>query len=224
MLALNFRNIQLLLLLSMLVASCSKPIKPIDIPKEEVVLIEKAEEDQISNIIPIETKAAQINVNDELEPTRKNVIIQRMNPSTLEIFHDASNEYNPTLEELDSGRLQPSIYQRSQNFEPTIYFRFNKSLINTAKEIALQAHINFLHSNKKVKIILEGHTDERGTSQYNLSLGLQRSIAIQNYLFKNGIDPQRIEVRTFGEERPTLEGHQESHWRYNRRVEIYYQQ
>jgi peptidoglycan-associated lipoprotein len=71
-----------------------------------------------------------------------------------------------------------------------------------------------------IKVTLSGHADERGTREYNLALGQRRAEAVSDYLILNGIDKNRISVKSFGEEKPAVLGQNEISYAKNRRVEI----
>ena len=77
-----------------------------------------------------------------------------------------------------------------------------------------------LNENESIKISLAGHADERGTREYNLALGQRRAETVSSYLILNGIEKNRITVKSFGEERPAVLGNDESSYAKNRRVEI----
>ncbi len=86
----------------------------------------------------------------------------------------------------------------------------------------LNGHAAFLAQNPGARIVLEGHADERGTREYNMALGERRGNSVSRYLVVQGVSVDAIEVVSFGEERPVNEGHNESSWSENRRVEIRY--
>jgi peptidoglycan-associated lipoprotein len=102
----------------------------------------------------------------------------------------------------------------------TIYFDFDASEIRSDAKQALDAKLPVLSKNTAVKIRVAGHTDERGSDEYNLALGQRRAAAAKRYLTDRGIDPSRIEIVSFGEERPADSGHDESAWAKNRRDEF----
>jgi peptidoglycan-associated lipoprotein len=104
----------------------------------------------------------------------------------------------------------------------TFYFDFDQATIKTDSRAALAAHAAFLSSNPSVKILLEGHTDERGTKGYNMALGERRGNAVQQFLVVNGVSKAQIEVLSYGEERPSNSAHNESAWAQNRRAYIEY--
>ena len=88
------------------------------------------------------------------------------------------------------------------------------------QRIALDNAVKILNADTKLYISLSGFTDERGTKKYNLALSTRRAEAIKSYLIAQGIDPARILIFAYGEEFPLKKGHNESAWRFNRRVDI----
>jgi len=104
----------------------------------------------------------------------------------------------------------------------TIYFEYDSTLINSEGQSALNAHAEYLSLNPEKTLIIEGHTDERGTREYNLSLGEYRSRAVADFLTASGVPEQQTEVRSYGEENPVALDHNESAWQLNRRVELLY--
>ena len=104
----------------------------------------------------------------------------------------------------------------------TIYFEYDSVTINSNGQSALNAHAEYLSLNPDKTMIVEGHTDEQGTREYNLSLGERRSQAVADFLTASGVQGQQIEVRSYGEENPVALDHSDSAWQLNRRVEILY--
>lgn len=104
----------------------------------------------------------------------------------------------------------------------TIYFEYDSAVINSEGQSALNAHAEFLSLNPDRNIIIEGHTDERGTREYNLSLGERRGRAVADFLSASGVPGQQMEVRSYGEENPVALDHNDSAWQLNRRVELLY--
>lgn len=103
-----------------------------------------------------------------------------------------------------------------------ILFDFDSSVIKDEYRELIEAHALFLKSSTNAKSILQGHTDERGSRDYNLALGQRRAESVQQAMSLMGVDPMRIEAVSLGEEKPVAEEHDESAWSQNRRVEIYY--
>jgi peptidoglycan-associated lipoprotein len=99
------------------------------------------------------------------------------------------------------------------------YFDFDSSMLKPAAQAALDAHIALLRTNNRT-VRLEGHTDERGTRDYNMALGERRANSVRDYMVVNGIASYRIETVSYGEEQPVAYGSGESNWSQNRRVEL----
>ena len=104
----------------------------------------------------------------------------------------------------------------------TVYFEFDESVILEQDRPILEAHAQYLSQNPSAAITLEGHTDERGTREYNLALGERRSITVRQYMSLLGGSGQQLRTLSYGEERPAATGHNEEAWALNRRVEIIY--
>ncbi|ANA39928.1 peptidoglycan-associated lipoprotein [Geobacter anodireducens] len=102
----------------------------------------------------------------------------------------------------------------------TVYFDFDAWVLTAATREILAANAEWLRKNPGVAVTLEGHTDERGSDAYNLALGEQRAKSAMKYLQTLGIDAGRMTVVSYGEEKPAVEGHDESAWAGNRRVEF----
>ncbi|HWO57095.1 MAG TPA: peptidoglycan-associated lipoprotein Pal [bacterium] len=102
----------------------------------------------------------------------------------------------------------------------TIYFDFDKYNLRDDARRVLDANAEILRNNPEMNILIEGHCDERGTDEYNLALGERRAQAAREYLIRLGIDPSRINVISYGEERPVAPGHDEESWALNRRGEF----
>lgn len=100
----------------------------------------------------------------------------------------------------------------------TIYFAFDSDTIRPEFQSVLEAHARFLSANSGASVMLQGHTDERGTREYNLALGERRANAVKRYLNVQGVSPSQLEVVSYGEERPAARGHTEEAHAQNRRV------
>jgi peptidoglycan-associated lipoprotein len=102
----------------------------------------------------------------------------------------------------------------------TIYFDLDRSEITDESRAKLDAKVPILSQNAAVRIRIAGHTDSRGSDEYNLALGQRRAAAAKRYLTDRGIDGGRIEIVSFGEERGTCSDESESCWSRNRRDEF----
>ena len=101
--------------------------------------------------------------------------------------------------------------------ETTIYFAYDRSDLEAEARELLEAKLPILQANPGIRIRIAGHTDERGSDEYNLALGQRRAAAAKRYFTERGVEASRIEIVSFGEERPTCSASEESCWSRNRR-------
>ena len=104
----------------------------------------------------------------------------------------------------------------------TIYFEFDASDVPESERATIEAHARYLSEHAGASIILEGHADERGSREYNIALGERRADAVRQLMTLLGAADPQIRAISYGEERPASDGHDESAWQLNRRVEIVY--
>ncbi len=104
---------------------------------------------------------------------------------------------------------------RGQN---VIYFDTDRYNIDSADAAALQTQLQYLMQNPQLNVTIEGHTDERGTREYNLALGERRANATKNYLVSLGMPANRIRTVSYGKERPAALGSDQQAWSQNRRA------
>ncbi len=103
-----------------------------------------------------------------------------------------------------------------------IYFDFDSSEIRPEFVSVIAAHAHTLAHNASVRVRLEGHTDERGSPEYNIGLGERRAQAVRHALMLQGVSDAQVATVSYGEERPALPGQGEEAWAKNRRVEFIY--
>ena len=101
-----------------------------------------------------------------------------------------------------------------------VYFGYDSSVLAPAELAKIQQAADYMNGNAGVVLIVEGHCDERGSNEYNLSLGEQRALALRSALVDLGISADRIQSRSFGEEKPAVLGSGEAVWAQNRRGEF----
>ena len=106
----------------------------------------------------------------------------------------------------------------------TIYFDFDSSEVRGEGTDIVAAHAKYLSANGSIKVRLEGHTDERGSREYNIGLGERRAQAVRRALLLQGAAESQVSTVSYGEERPAAAGSDEAAWTKNRRVEIVYLQ
>jgi peptidoglycan-associated lipoprotein len=105
-----------------------------------------------------------------------------------------------------------------------IYFDYNSSTIKGEYRQLIELHAQYLADHPEVQMVMEGHTDERGSREYNIALGERRTQAVKKIMLLFGVADQQIQTVSFGEERPVAPGHDEAAWSLNRRVELVYSQ
>ena len=103
-----------------------------------------------------------------------------------------------------------------------IYFEYDSSDIRPEYRQTVEAHAAYLTANPSTTLTLEGHADERGSREYNLALGERRAQSIKRQMTLLGASTNQIRTVSYGEERPSIDGHDETAWSENRRVEIIY--
>lgn len=119
-------------------------------------------------------------------------------------------------EDLDSAmeEAQPAILLQD------VFFDYDKFDLSDAAREAINQNGRLLREHASVRILIEGHCDERGTVQYNLALGEKRAKEVKGYLVDLGIAASRIDVVSYGKEKPFVLGHDEESWSQNRRAHL----
>ena len=123
-----------------------------------------------------------------------------------------------------SGKMQGDVYTGSDTVEflasgvkDRVFFASNKSTLTTAARDILRKQAAWMRKKKNTTVSVEGHADERGTREYNLALGERRANAVKDYLMTYGISGNRINVISYGKERPVNSGSSPLAWSQNRR-------
>jgi len=98
-----------------------------------------------------------------------------------------------------------------------VYFGFDSTVVPQGEIGKIDAVAQHLADNANRVVVVEGNCDERGSNEYNMALGENRAGIIRNYLVQSGIDASRIQTRSYGEEKPAVDGHDEGAWAMNRR-------
>ena len=104
----------------------------------------------------------------------------------------------------------------------SVFFDYDQFVIKDEYKATVEAHAKYLQANRTLRVTLQGHTDERGTREYNIALGQKRADAVKKLMVLLGANEVQIETVSFGKEKPRREGHDESSWAENRRVDIVY--
>ena len=122
----------------------------------------------------------------------------------------------------DKASNQDNLSAGPANVEKIVYFDYDSYTIKPEFQSTIEAHAQFLKANNRAKLSLEGHTDERGGREYNLALGQKRADAVRQGLSLLGVNASQIETVSFGEEKPAMQGDDESAFSKNRRAEFFY--
>jgi peptidoglycan-associated lipoprotein len=115
----------------------------------------------------------------------------------------------------------PAVAQAPKGLDVTvkdIFFDFDQAAIRDDSKKTLADNVLWLSTNPAAKVTIEGHSDERGSSEYNLALGERRARVTRDFLVAAGIEANRVNTISFGKERPFVLGHDESAWKWNRRA------
>ena len=104
-----------------------------------------------------------------------------------------------------------------------VYFDYDKSDIRGDQQSSVQADVAFLNQHGNVSVLIEGHCDERGSTEYNLALGDSRANAVKNALTAGGVNASRIKTISYGKEKPFCTESNEACWQQNRRGHFVYQ-
>lgn len=115
-----------------------------------------------------------------------------------------------------------AIANAAANMQAVVHFDFDSDAIRSDAASVLNQHAQFLTSNQGAKVMIAGHTDERGSREYNMSLGERRAAAVRAYLTGKGVNAGSIEITSYGEEQPVATGSGEAAWAQNRRAELTY--
>ena len=101
-----------------------------------------------------------------------------------------------------------------------VYFDYDEDVLRDDARAVLDAKVPILIANPNVSLAITGHTDERGTAEYNLALGQRRAAQVKRYLVSKGIDGSRLTTQSMGESQPAVQGSDEGAYQQNRRAEF----
>lgn len=133
-----------------------------------------------------------------------------------------------TLPEATGGTATASLEEfegmlvdTNQFSAQTVYFDFDRSAVKPSETAKVEAVASFLKEKPDNKLLIDGHCDERGTEEYNRSLGERRALSVREHLTRLGIGAERIRTRTWGEDRPADTNQTDEAWAKNRRGEFF---
>jgi peptidoglycan-associated lipoprotein len=127
---------------------------------------------------------------------------------------------NDQVEQVGREIIDGLVADREQFKGNTVYFDYDKSAIKGDQKANVAAVAEYLKGKPETRVAVEGHTDERGTEEYNRALGERRALSIRELILNLGIAGDRVITRSFGEDKPAELGHDEAAWGKNRRGEF----
>lgn len=137
------------------------------------------------------------------------------------VVQEAGTDQSMVVEVTPEAPATPQMPDIS-SVERLVYFDYDSYVLKPEFQSMLDAHASYLRMDPKIKVVIEGHTDERGGREYNLALGQRRAEAVRRALELLGVADGQIEAVSFGKEKPAAAGSNEDAWAKNRRAEIVY--
>jgi peptidoglycan-associated lipoprotein len=122
-----------------------------------------------------------------------------------------------SISKADAARR---LAEAQRDLVAPVHFDFDRTEILEVERSILERKVAIMSASPAIEILITGNTDERGSDEYNLALGMRRATAVMQYLVNRGIQAARISTASNGEERPLCQGHNESCWAQNRRAEV----
>ena len=104
----------------------------------------------------------------------------------------------------------------------TVHFKFDSAVVQDSEQASIASVAQSLASDQNAKLLIEGNCDERGTEEYNRSLGERRALALRESLAKDGVDANRVRTISYGKDKPVDPDHNEAAWAKNRRGDFVY--
>lgn len=121
---------------------------------------------------------------------------------------------------LPGGDFESELSRITDVSFETVLFAYDSFKIASSEIAKIEKVASYMRNNGSVRLVAEGNCDERGSKEYNLSLGENRAASVRAYLVELGVPSAHIQTKSYGEERPVDPGHNESSWRLNRRVDF----
>jgi peptidoglycan-associated lipoprotein len=125
----------------------------------------------------------------------------------------------PAPVEVTKPAAPAHVQEMVANFSK-VFFDFDADGLDASSKAALDANAVLMKAHADIKVEIQGHADERGTTEYNMALGQRRAEAVRKYIAQSGIAGTRLSVVSYGEERPASTGSYETAWSQNRRAEF----
>lgn len=168
----------------------------------------------ITSFVTIVSCAILLNACSTTKLDDKTAAPAKATPAAVPDSRTVATVVAPSVDELDNPK--GILAKRS------VYFDFDRYDVKTEFNGLVEAHAKYLRNNKTRKIVIQGNTDERGGSEYNLALGQKRAEAVRHSLQLLGASDAQMEAVSFGKEKPKATGSDEASWAENRRADIVY--
>ena len=172
----------------------------------------------------------QVRMEESIQPAAAETETESATQAESEATTQTTERYEPEEPDLDTYAREREFEQeeRERLFEASmrefesekIYFEYDKSELRTEARDTLRKKATWLEENPQYSVRIEGHCDERGTTEYNLALGERRANAAKDFLVALGISTDKLMIRSYGEEIPAAYGGTEEAWAQNRRDEF----
>ena len=210
-----------ILALAGLLSACSSGIKLSDVPVEDKagssVNNTSTSQSKEANK-PAQAGAPANSSASQANPNPNTISSTSISGSAQDPKNNAASSAAPavTAPQADAGMASPA------NAVKKIYFDYDSYIVKPEFQSVIESHAQYLKTNPRSRVSLEGHTDERGSREYNLALGQRRADAVRQSLTLLGVNVSQIESVSFGEEKPEVLGSDETAYAKNRRVEFFY--
>jgi len=139
---------------------------------------------------------------------------------SIRLANERAERERAEQERLERERLERETAAAREVLTEIIFFEYDSDQITGQAEETLRLKAAVLAANPEVRLRIEGHADQRGSTEYNLALGQRRAEAVRAFLANYGVDPDRFTTVSYGKERPLVEGEDEEAWARNRRAEF----
>ena len=136
------------------------------------------------------------------------------NRGNIYAANDSSEFYGVAVSDQEENQLLANR---------TLYFDFDRTAVMPDDLMVVFAHARKLINKPSSKLLISGHTDERGSAGYNVSLGENRAKSVRDLLILKGVDPEQVSIVSYGKDKPAFYGHDENSWSQNRRAELEYE-
>lgn len=158
----------------------------------------------------------EVEDNYQYEEQKQSAAETSQGSATLNMTNDSSNLDGQSKAAMTNEQLKAMLSGK------VVYFDYDRSDVRSEFYDIIKLNAEYLNNNPNASVTIAGHCDERGSREYNLALGERRGNSVKNALVVEGVNPNRINVISFGEDMPAVEGHTEAAWAKNRRAEFNY--